>query len=137
MSLHIVRVDDAEEAVRVAQAMTQDLQQFGDANALIVRTLRSSALLARVDVWAAYDDGSRLVGICVVDRHDASLAHIYVATNDRRRGVGTQLLKAADSGNAPLRCVDAEPDAVAFYERCGFTIDPHYSIDDTVRMVRA
>ena len=135
MSVRIARVTNAKEAARVADTMTQDLHQFGDANALIVRTLRSSALFALVDVWTAHD-ASRLVGVCIVDRRDGNLSHIYVAANDRRRGIGAQLLQAANK-ITPLRTVDAEPDAVAFYERCGFTVDPHYSIDDTIRMVRA
>lgn len=135
MSVRITHVTDADEAARIAHTMTQTLHEFGEANALIVRTLRSSTLFAVADVWVAHD-ASRLVGICIVDRRDGNLAHLHVGFNDRRRGIGAQLLRAADK-IAPLRTVDAEPEAVAFYERCGFTIDPHYAIDDTVRMVRA
>lgn len=126
-------VRDPVAARRLADAMVCDLDQFGEANVQIVRAMR--ALDGQKLVLIAAFESNVLVGVCLVDVADHSLAHVYVSTTRRRRGIGAALVRAAvcDYG---AQWVDAQVECVSFYEACGFVVAPDSGPpDDTVAMI--
>lgn len=83
------------------------------------------ALLAAAWVRVAIDDG-QAVGFVVVEQSEdgCEITHLWVAPTAMRRGVGRLLVDAAvrharTRSAAPVE-VEADPNAVPFYERVGF-----------------
>jgi len=84
-------------------------------------------------------DGGRLAGFGRA-RKDGFVTHVFVANEYRRRGLGTRLLEILEEslGAEGLSYVflDADPDAVGFYERHGWNRrEPGLPIDERIMLV--
>ena len=85
--------------------------------------------------------GSRLVGTCrlLLDGPTARLGRNAVASEDRRRGIGTALLQAADavaagSGAERIR-LHAQLAATALYERSGYVAEGETFLEEGIEHV--
>jgi GNAT superfamily N-acetyltransferase len=90
-----------------------------------------------VEFWG-YEAENRLVGVMgIQDKGDVALIrHAYVRTQDRRKGVGTVLLRHIESQTTKPILVGTWSDAiwaVRFYEKNGYRI---LSRSETVRLLR-
>jgi kynurenine formamidase/ribosomal protein S18 acetylase RimI-like enzyme len=92
--------------------------------------------------------GNRPVATCMAgyDGHRGWINYLAVAPPVRRRAIGRRLLAAAEDRLAALGCPkinlqvrEGNEDALRFYERCGFTVDPvrsmgrRLTVDGTAR----
>lgn len=81
-------------------------------------------VMPECEVWVAEEPGrSELHGFAAVK--DDVLEHLYVAPEQRRRGVGSLLLEQArrvSPDRLTLRVFTRNTDARAFYERRGFQL---------------
>lgn len=127
-------VYDPAAARCLADTMLRDVDQFGEANVQIVKALRALEF-QQIALIAAFEPNRALIGLCLVDVRDRSLAHVYVSATRRRRGIGAALVRAAirDWG---VESVDAQVECVSFYRACGFVLAPNGGApDDTVAMM--
>ena len=73
------------------------------------------------------------VGVVRVDLEGATaiFRRVAIRSDVQRRGHGRAMLTLAEEFARDNRCVRltsfVAPDAVGFYERCGFTVDPAFS----------
>ncbi len=79
-------------------------------------------VMPQCQVWVAQElDAPQLLGFVAVK--DDVLEHLYLSPEQRRRGIGSQLLAQAyraSPGRLTLRVFTRNTDARAFYERHGF-----------------
>jgi len=112
------------------------------------RELRWADRIGRRDILVAESEGE-LVGVASSSIRDderpgprLELNSLYVAHGMRSAGLGARLVDEALRGSpAVLWVFAANPRAIAFYEKCGFALDGHRTIDDDtglpeVRMAR-
>lgn len=82
---------------------------------------RAAKAIANNSVWVA-ECGSMVVGW--VEVSGATIESLYVRSGAARRGVGTSLLAHAErqihTSGASVACLDASPNAEAFYARRGY-----------------
>lgn len=90
--------------------------------------------LAELELWVLEDDGGTLAGFMGLD--DATVEALFIAPEFLRRGGGRMLIDHARRlKGGPLR-VDVNeqnPEAVRFYERCGFTVVGRSDVDSAGR----
>ena len=102
-----------------------DLRDRGSDDAAI-RALRGQAVGA-VPLLGWIDDGE-LAGLIAIERpadREVRVVDVFVRERSRRRGIGRTLVNALVAGAMADRFVArCEPDAVGFFERCGFTACP-------------
>ena len=78
-------------------------------------------------IFWGYDDGTGLCGVMgVQDKGDVHLIrHAYVQTRDRKKGIGTKILKEVEVGITTPILVGtwiAATWAISFYEKNGYTL---------------
>ncbi|MEO6115182.1 MAG: GNAT family N-acetyltransferase [Pseudolysinimonas sp.] len=101
------------------------------------RELRWADRMKRRDTLLA-ERGGELVGLASSSRRDderpgplLELNSLYVADGMRSAGLGARLVEELLRGApAVLWVFAANTRAIAFYERCGFSVDGHERIDD-------
>ena len=86
----------------------------------------SNEILAGVEFWGYYVSG-RLVGVMgVQDKQDVTLIrHAYVLTNQRRKGIGTRLLKYLEHETSKPILIGTWSDAswaIEFYKKNGYRL---------------
>lgn len=80
-------------------------------------------------VFWGYEDDAELVGVMgIQDKGEVTLIrHAYVRTNQRRRGIGTQLLEHLETITPNPTLIGTWADAtwaIRFYEKNGYTLLP-------------
>ena len=89
----------------------------------------AAAILGKMQGGYRYyvaEDAGRLVGMIAM-LNNAHIYHLFIAADAQRRGLGQQLWEHARAeclsrGNRGRFTVFSTPNAVGFYERCGFAI---------------
>jgi putative acetyltransferase len=102
-----------------------------DENIEHLHELVRNGALDGLEIWVLCDDGDKPVGFMGLS--DAKVEALFLAPEVLRRGYGRKLLQHAEKLKGPLT-VDVNeqnPDAVRFYEACGFVVESRSPLDSS------
>jgi putative acetyltransferase len=82
-----------------------------------------------LEIWVLCDGGDKAVGF--IGLSDAKVEALFLTPEVLRRGYGRQLLRHARGLKGPLTVEvnEQNPDAVRFYEACGFVVESRSPLD--------
>jgi ribosomal protein S18 acetylase RimI-like enzyme len=142
-SVDVRAYEDTDEAAVVAlwDACFVEQRSWNQPRELI----RRKVAVAR-DLFLVATLDRRIVGAVIAgwDGHRGWLYHLAVAPDVRRRGIGSRLVRAAESllqargcPKVNLQILAANRDVVRFYERLGFAVEERVSMGKPLATPRA
>jgi putative acetyltransferase len=102
-----------------------------DENIERLHELVRNGALDGLEIWVLCDDGDKPVGFMGLS--DAKVEALFLAPEVLRQGYGRQLLRHARTLKGPLTVEvnEQNPDAVRFYETCGFVVESRSPLDSS------
>jgi putative acetyltransferase len=96
-----------------------------------LQELVRNGALNGLEIWVLCDDGDKPVGFMGLS--DAKVEALFLAPEMLRQGHGRQLLRHARALKGPLTVEvnEQNPDAVRFYEACGFVVERRSPLDSS------